>query len=436
MQHSLWTEAVQMPRFPQLTEDLQVETLIIGGGMAGILCADALQRAGIDYALVEQNQICGGVTAGTTAKITSQHGLCYAKLVRRFGLERAAMYLQANEAALENYRKLCQNIDCDFQTAQNYVFEKQDANALHEEVLAVKRLGFPAKFVSHVPMDISVAGAVMFPNQAQFHPLKFAAEITKGLRIFERTKIRELVGTTAKASHATIRAKNVIVATHFPFLNKHGSYFLKLHQHRSYVLGLTGTPKLEGMYADASKDGLSFRQSGDILLLGGGSHRTGKQGGSWQELEGFVKQHYPDAIISYRWATQDCMSLDDVPYIGHYSANTPNLYVATGFNKWGMTGSMTAAILLSDMLQGKRSPYAAAFSPSRSILHPQLAINGFESVLHLLKPSKKRCPHLGCALSWNKAEHSWDCPCHGSRFTQDGTLLCNPATADLSKKQR
>ena len=222
----------------------------------------------------------------------------------------------------------------------------------------------------------------------------------------------------------------IIVTTHFPILNKHGSYFLKLYQHRSYVLALKGAQHLDGMYVDEDKKGLSFRTYGDLLLLGGGSHRTGKKGGNWHELEEFARKYYPSARVVSKWATQDCMSLDGVPYIGQYSKNTPDLYVATGFNKWGMSSSMVSAMILSDLVQGKPNEYAQVFSPSRSILRPQLAINALESTVGLLTPTAPRCPHLGCALKYNKAEHSWDCPCHGSRFSESGELINNPATDD------
>ena len=178
---------------------------------------------------------------------------------------------------------------------------------------------------------------------------------------------------------------------------------------------------------------MSFRNYKNLLLIGGGDHRTGKKGGGWQEMRDFAHRHYPQAEEQYHWATQDCMSLDGVPYIGPYSASTTDLYVATGFNKWGMTTSMVSAMILSDLVQGKKNPYEEVFSPSRSILHPQLKVNGFEAVVNLLTPTTKRCPHLGCALKWNSIEHTWDCPCHGSRFTEDGKLIDNPATGNLKK---
>ena len=197
------------------------------------------------------------------------------------------------------------------------------------------------------------------------------------------------------------------------------------------MLALENGPQIDGMYVDEAPKGMSFRNYGDYLLIGGGDHRTGKQGGDYGVLRTFAKTHYPNCPEKYAWATQDCMSLDGVPYIGRYSKSLPNIYVATGFNKWGMTTSMAAAQILCDMITGRENDCAEVFSPSRSILTPQLAINGAETVTSLLTISKKRCPHMGCALKWNSSEHTWDCPCHGSRFTEEGKLIENPATDDL-----
>ena len=428
---SLWEQTWEKPNFPAQDGDLSTDVLIIGGGMAGILCAYRLHCAGVPYVLAEAETICGGITKNTTAKLTSQHGLIYDKLISRFGIQRAKQYLAANQAALQAYRTLCRDMDCGFEEKAAYVYALDDRRKLQREVNALEKLGVPAEFTDELPLPFPVAGAVKFPNQAQFHPLKFVSGLAKGLRVYEHTRVRELIGTTAVTNHGRIRAKKVIVATHFPFLNKHGSYFLKLYQHRSYVIALQGAPDVDGMYVDASRTGLSFRNCQNLLLLGGGGHRTGKKGGGWRELRDFARRHYPQAEEQYRWAAQDCMSLDGVPYIGPYSASTPDLYVAAGFNKWGMTSSMVSAMLLSDLVQGKNSPYGEVFSPSRSILRPQLAVNGFEAVSSLLTPTVRRCPHLGCALKWNPVEHTWDCPCHGSRFTEDGKRLDGPATGDL-----
>ena len=427
---SIWTKTTQLPQFEPLRSDLNTDILIIGGGMAGLLCAYKLAQTGVDYTLVEAGRICGGITKNTTAKITSQHGLIYDKLIREFGVERARLYLEANQEALEEYRTLCKSIDCEFQDKDAFVYSLDSRKKLDQELKALDKLGFGAEFVTDIPLPFPTAGAVKFPRQAQFHPLNFIAAITKGLRLFEHTKVLELGPGRAVTNGGTISAGKIIVATHFPILNKHGGYFLKLYQHRSYVLALKNAPDVNGMYLDEDEKGLSFRNYGDLLLLGGGSHRTGKEGGGWQELERFSCRDYSDAQIVARWATQDCMTLDGVPYIGPYSKGTVGLYVATGFNKWGMTSSMAAAAVLTDLVLERKNPYSELFSPSRTMLRPQLAVNSLESALGILTPTVPRCPHMGCALKYNAAEHSWDCPCHGSRFGEDGTLIDNPATGD------
>lgn len=425
---SIWQD-IEMPRFAPVRGDIAADVLIVGGGMAGLLCAHMLSQAGIHCIVTEAATIAGGITKNTTAKITSQHGLIYHQIADRFGLEKAGLYLEANEKAVSAYRKLCRGIDCDFCEQDNYIYSTSDRATLEQELVCLHSLGFPAALAETPFLPFATVGAVKFSGQAQFHPLKFLAAITPQLTIFENTAVRQLTKHTAITDHGTITAGAIIVATHFPFINKHGNYFLKLYQQRSYAISLENAPVIDGMYLDARENGLSFRSHNGTLILGGGGHRTGNQGGGWPELEQFARAHYPNAKITHRWATQDCMSLDGIPYIGRYSARTPNLYVATGFNKWGMTSSMAAAMLLTDMILGKENPNAAVFSPSRSILRPQLAVNAAEAVFNLLTPTVPRCPHLGCALKYNAQEHSWDCPCHGSRFAPDGALLDNPAAA-------
>lgn len=432
---SVWRASVKLPRFEPLKGDAETDVLVIGGGLAGILCAYFLHKAQIDYILVEGNEICSGNTQNTTAKITSQHGLVYHKLIKSQGLERAKLYLQANQWAVSEYKRLSSAIPCDLAEKDNFVYSLDDEKALRQELDALEKLDFDAQYVSDPPLPFETAGAVVFPQQAQFNPLKFAAGIAKELNIYERTFVKEMIGTTAVTDSGKIRARRVIAATHFPFINKHGSYFIKLYQHRSYVIALKNAPLFSGMLVDDADKGLSFRNYQDYLLLGGGSHRTGKKGGCWDELREFARKYWPQAQEVYHWAAQDCMSLDHMPYIGQYSAATPDFYAVTGFNKWGMTSSMVAAKLLTDQLQNKDNDWSQVFSPSRSIIHPQLAVNSFEAVTNLLTISKKRCPHMGCALKWNPAEHSYECPCHGSRFSKEGDLLDNPATGRLDTSE-
>ena len=431
MEKLLWQQTSRMPEFPAMDGDLATDALIIGGGLAGILCAYHLNRAGVDCALVEADRICRGITGNTTAKITSQHGALYNSLVQRFGLESARAYWQANQNALAEYRTLEQEISCDFENRDSFIYAVESKKKLEEELRALEEIGAEAEYVWDIPIPVPTVGAIRILDQAQFHPLKFVSSIASGLNIYERTRVTEFVPGCVKTNRGNIRAKKIIVTTHFPMLNKHGGYFAKLYQSRSYVLALKNAANVNGMYLGIDGGKLSFRNQGEYLLLGGGGHRTGKKGEGWAGLERFARVYYPGAEITARWAAQDCMTLDGMPYIGRYSRETPDLLVATGFNKWGMTSSMVAAKLLTDAVLERENPVAHLFRPDRSFLRPQLFMNIAESARNLLTPTAPRCPHLGCALKWNPQEHSWDCPCHGSRFTENGKLLDNPANGDM-----
>jgi len=431
MLDSIWCNDVQMPDFPQLDGNLQTDVLIIGGGLTGLLCAWKLTRSGVDCVLIEQNRIMSGVSGRTTAKLTAQHGLTCDKLIQKYGLEKAKLYWQVNRDAVTALAELAQSLDCDFQVQNSYLYTTASTKKLEAEMAACRQLGIPVQWENTLPLPFPVTGGLKLPDQGQFHPLKLAAQLTKGLPIYENTKALAFVGNRVQTAKCTITARKIIVATHFPMLNKHGAYFLKLYQQRSYVIALENANQPEGMYLDCADNGLSLRSAGRYLLLGGGGHRTGKQGLNWSLAESVAAKYYPDARIVARWATQDCMTLDGLPYIGRYSSATPHVYVATGFQKWGMSTSMAAASILSDLIQDQENPYMPLFSPQRSMVHKQLLLNGLETTANLLLPTKPRCPHLGCALHWNEAEHSWDCTCHGSRFDRKGRVLNNPATDDM-----
>ena len=434
MKYSIWTEQ-RLPAYPSLDCDITADAVVVGGGLAGLLCAWMLKQAGLDCVLIESDRICHGTSGNTTAKITSQHGFIYQKLVREFGAGIARAYYDANQAALKRYDELARKYPCDFRWADNYIYSTNSQTALVREMKALREIGAAADLVESTELPFPVAGAIRFRDQARFHPLQFAAGIAGDLKIYEHTPAREFGKGWVKTDGGGVRAKAVIVATHFPIINKHGGYFLKLYQQRSYVLALEHAGRVDGMYLDAAANGLSVRMYGDLLLLGGGGHRTGKQGGGWRFLEAQAEKYFPAAKIRCRWATQDCMTLDGIPYIGRYSRQSEELYVASGFNKWGMTSSMVSAMLLSELVQGRDHPWAKVFAPDRTMLWPQLARNVLESAVNLLTPTVPQCPHLGCALKWNRQEHSWDCSCHGSRFGVDGTLLDGPATGNMKNRR-
>ena len=430
---SVWKSESEFEKFDTLCENISTDVLVIGGGIAGVLCAYMLNKSGVDTVLVEAKTIANGVTENTTAKITLQHGLIYQDIIKKYGEENAKLYLDANINAMKEYENLCRNIECDYDVKDSYVYSVNNKYKLEKELSALQSLGYACEYKSDLKISVKTVGAVRIKNQAQFNPLKFISALSKKLRIYENTfveRIEDRIAITRKGNK--IKAEKIIVATHFPFINKYGGYFLKMYQHRSYVIALENAQDVDGMYVDEAQNGMSFRNYKNLLLIGGGDHRTGKKGGSWNELRSFASNVYPNSKEKFCWATQDCITLDGVPYIGQYSHSTPDMYVATGFNKWGMTSSMVSAMVLCDMVQDIKNPYEEVFSPSRSILHPQLLVNCGETLLNFLHPTIKRCPHLGCALKWNPYEHTWDCSCHGSRFTEKGKIIDNPATKDAN----
>ncbi|GAA0066916.1 MAG: FAD-dependent oxidoreductase [Clostridium perfringens] len=474
---SVWSESCKFRKREALNKDIKTDVLVIGAGIAGILTAYMLKQKGREVIVIDASEIASGNTKNTTAKITSQHDLIYSKLITEFGEEKARQYAKANELAIKKYKEIIEDkrIECDFEEKPAYVYSLNEVDVLKEEAKAAKNLGIDAEFVQEANLPFKIKGAVKFNNQAQFNPLKFLKGISNELVIYENTRALEIKENLVVTSGGNITAKNIVVATHYPIMNAPGYYFMKMHQERSYVLALENTSEIDGMYIDINKEGYSFRTYNNLLLLGGISHRTGEneEGGSYDELRKVAKKLYPKAKEKYYWSAQDCMTIDGIPYIGRYSSETPNIYVATGFNKWGMTSSMVSAMIISDMILEKENDFSEIFSPRRfdlslsinniandlietakNFIAQKVSIpsseiehiknghggiieyNGDKVGVYKDKEGKEffvstKCTHLGCQLSWNADELTWDCPCHGSRFDYKGRLIGSPATKDL-----
>lgn len=474
---SLWSESCKFRKREALNKDIKTDVLVIGAGIAGILTAYMLKQKGREVVVIDAAEIASGNTKNTTAKITSQHDLIYSKLITEFGEEKARQYAKANELAIKKYKEIIEDrrIECDFEEKPAYVYSLNEVEVLKEEAKAAKKLGIDAEFVQKANLPFKINGALKFNNQAQFNPLKFLKDISNELVIYENTRALEIKENLVVTSGGNITAKNIVVATHYPIMNAPGYYFMKMHQERSYVLALENKSEVDGMYIDLNKEGYSFRTYNNLLLLGGISHRTGEneEGGSYDELRKVAKRLYPKAKEKYHWSAQDCMTIDGIPYIGRYSSETPNIYVATGFNKWGMTSSMVSAMIISDMILEKENDFSEIFSPRRfdlslsinniandlietaknfiaqKVYIPSSEIehiknghggiieyNGEKVGVYKNKEGKEffvstKCTHLGCQLSWNADELTWDCPCHGSRFDYKGRLIGSPATKDL-----
>lgn len=446
---SIWSKTTQVSQRKELKEDIHVQNVVIGAGMAGILIAYFLKKQGKEVIVLEADHIAGGQTENTTAKITSQHGLIYHDMINKAGINRAKGYAQANEAAIQAYEEIIreEGISCQFERLPSFLYSlKEDFRILLEkEADAAKELGIDAQFVDEneiQDLPFKVSGAVCFENQAQFHPLEFIKALSDKVTIYENTNVISVHGHVVISDKGTITADNIIFATHYPFINLPGFYFIRQHQERSYVLALEGKEvpdKLSGMYYGIDEGGLSFRRAEGKLLFGGGSHRTGKkvcdcEKKGYSYLREQAQKYYPNAREIANWAAQDCMSHDRIPFIGRYSIFRPYWYVATGFQKWGMTSSMISAMIISDMICGKDNPYEAVFTPQRLLFRAGIknfCIDIGESTKGLIKGlfgnKEERCKHMGCHLTWNEEEQSFDCPCHGSRFDENGKVIDNPA---------
>ena len=477
---SIWSKTEHLPERDTLPGNITVDTAVIGGGMAGILTAYELRRRGIEAVVLEASRVGSGQTKNTTAKITSQHGLCYHRLSKRFGEKKAREYLRRNEDAIQAYGEIVRDlkIDCDFEIVPAYLYTQQREQALRLECAAVRRLGMDAELCDLPELSVPHAKGLRFPSQAQFHPLKFLKAVSQRIPVFENTAAQEVTRHQVRTNHGTVTAKKIVFATHFPFRNFPGFYFARMHQERSYVLALEGVPKLSGMYYGIDSDGLSMRNAERCILLGGGAHRTGKSPSlsAYASLRVRAEELWPGCRVTSSYSAQDCITPDGVPYIGRFSKTRPNWYVATGFGKWGMTGSMVAAKRLSAEITGETRERGSVFSPGRfpvAAAWGNLGKDALESGKGILKeifyfPGKEfdwlppgqgavirhcgkkrgayrdgngivylvsvRCPHLGCQLEWNGDEKSWDCPCHGSRFDFHGNLLDDPAQTNLKHR--
>lgn len=475
--NSIWQQNAQHRAAPILSKNIKTDIAVIGGGLTGILIADTLTCEGKRVVVLDANCVGSGQTGRTTAKVTCQHGDIYHKLERTVGSSSAVHYAQANLRALSAYRQLIRtrHIRCGWEDIDACLYSTESSKPLILEAQAQQRAGLNARFDTEHDLPIPAKGVVRLDRQGQFHPLQFLYALAKDLIIYENTPVISVEGDRITTPNGSVTAEQIIFACHFPFVNWPGAYFLRMHQERSYVLALTEAPKLSSHFYSIDSGGLSLRQAGDYLLLGGGAHRTGESGSNpYNALRRSASLLFPGCREAACWSAQDCMTLDGIPYIGHFSASTPNWYVATGFGKWGMTSAMVSAMLLRDLILGRDATWGDIFSPRRFTPAPSAAAlldEGVHAVRGLsrqlfararaaaqtLPPDHGgivelngekvglyksaggeiwmvdvRCPHLGCQLSWNSAEKSWDCPCHGSRYDYQGQSLDGPAQTKLT----
>ena len=460
--NSYWNENKDTREYPKLKQNISADVAIIGGGLTGIQTAYYLANRGLKVVVLEKDKLCSGTSGGSTGKITSQHGLIYKYLKDLNGKEYAKKYYNANEEAKENIIKIInkEKIDCDLEMKNAYVFtevEKEVQN-IKQEIEYTKKLNIPSEFVNKIDLPIDIYGAIKFENQAQFDPVKYVYGLTKSIiknggEIYENSKVLETVEDDGRYNITTkegmVRATHLVIATRYPIIRFPGYYFIKMYQSTSYaVLVDTNTDlDFDGYYINAETPVLSFRtvKSGDknLLLAVGNDYKTGSEivGNLFEYLKARIKKMYPEAKVLNTWTAEDCISLDKIPYIGDFSDIMDNCYVATGFNKWGITSSKIAAKIITDKILGNENEYEEIFESSRLGI-----IKNKDEVMNMLKEAGEgivlqrikgkptpTCTHLGCKLSWNPLEEIWECSCHGSKFTKRGFVLEGPAVKDLEE---
>ncbi|MDD2494912.1 MAG: FAD-dependent oxidoreductase [Tissierellia bacterium] len=471
------------------------DILIIGGGLAGLTTAYLLRDSGYKIGVIEGSTIGYGTTGFTTAKLTVQHDIRYRYLLDGFGINKTKQYLKANEEGLNLIREIIKNnnIDCEYkdQTAYVYTTKEEEVGILKDEFEAYKRLQINGFYTENLDLPIKTLGAIGIKDQGQFNPLKYLYNLynillDSSVEIYENIRALNITPHSEKhminTDKGDIYANKIIVTTHYPFDNDFGLFFLRLYQEKSYALAVkTHENPFEGMYINVKDPTYSLRyhytDKGNFLILVGGNHRVAvkdNEEDSYNELENFLKENFKNYEIISKWSTQDCMTYDKIPYIGNISNNVENIYVATGFNKWGMTGTAAAALILKNKILGIKDDYSEIFDPSR--ITPILSAAEFfptgaviaSGFMKRIKPSSTEfpdiefgegkiinyngrkigfykdegggffcinpvCTHLKCAVSFNDAEKTWDCQCHGSRFDVKGNILEGPAVYPLEK---
>ena len=449
---SLWLEGRERDENPQLENDLRVDVAILGAGMVGLTAAHLLRRRGASVAVLEARFVGAGATGHTTAKLSSLHGLTYARLERTHGRAAARVYAEANESGIALVREIADElaIDCELSTKANLTYTESpgERDKIEQEVEAALRAGLPASLVEDSELPFPIAAAVRFDAQAEFHPIRYLDGIADSLgenELFERTTAVSVdAGSPCRVRTAqgpVVTPGDVIVATHMPMLDR-GLYFARAHPERSYVVAArTGAVPGE-MYLSTEEPAHSIRAHGDWLLVGGESHKTGESDPArrYERLGAWARERF-GIEPELRWATQDLMPVDCVPFVGASDPLSRHVWVATGFRKWGLAMGGAAALLLKDRIEGNESDWARLFDTQR--LRPRASLPSFlrqnaEVALHfvgdrVLKHGNPRCTHLGCLLDWNEAERTWDCPCHGSRFGDGGEVIEGPAVRPLSR---
>lgn len=492
---SLWRATAERQTFPPLHQDLVVDVVIIGGGITGLTAAERLVAEGRRVALIEMREVGAGESGQTTAHLTELADTRYSVLEKDFGVEGATLVGRTHRDAIEHISHLSNTygIECAFARVPAYLYSerKQDLDGIREELDAARRAGVWGEWALRIPLPFAKGGA-RFPNQAQFHPLRYMWRLAEalangGLQIFEHTRALRVVEEEVcrvETEHGLIAADSVLVAANIP-VNNWALTIPSLPAYRTYAIAAPFEVDLQGLYWDTD-DPYHYTRAQEIdgrrmLIVGGEDHKVGTVVDTDQcfaRLEEYLDDRFVTGPVEYRWSGQIIEPVDGLPLIGRNILES-RVYIASGYSGNGITWGTAAGVIVADMMLGRPTPYDDLYSPSRftpvasakdfiveNIEYPRyfvldrlttmnvtarsvgevpagegriVAVDGEKYAVYRDRAGEVRslspvCTHMACDVRWNKAEGTWDCPCHGSRFSTEGHVLNGPAVRDLEMK--
>lgn len=477
---SIWEESLKIKDGRELAENITRDIVIVGGGIAGTLAAYMLSTRGKTVTLIEAQNLFNGVTSKTTAHITANQGYIYLDLYNKQSPVAAKLYLQSQFDAIEMYKTIINElkIDCDFLICDDVLFTTEKQKKLKQLYNILDYFGAPVNYCrSENLFGIKTEGSIVMQKQAMFNPIKFLNALPKKYEIFENTRIIDidLKNKMLFTENHKIKANKIIIATNYPIVNVRGGYFLKLYKSQSYAVYTDSDYNLNALYQSDTDSGFTFRNYNNGVIIGGLDHRTGKadNNSKFDRLQNAAKEYFNINKISNFWCANDVITFDGLPIVGKFSNWHKDIYIITGFNKWGMANSMISAALIADTITGAGNKYKNLFSPQRKIFAPFALLTNLgtavfnliiKPILPVFKSSKNiktdsgdivvingkkvaayknqkgelstckpYCPHLGCQLNFNDNSKTWDCPCHGSRFDADGKIITAPTVKNMRR---
>ncbi|MGE7622289.1 FAD-dependent oxidoreductase [Viridibacillus sp. NPDC096237] len=454
MESSIWLDKQTPFARPSLEQSIETDICIIGGGISGILAAYLLSKVGRKVTLLEGNTLFSGATGHSTGKVTAQQGLLYSQLITKFGVEAAQQYYELSQQAVELSFNLAES-DCVHHADSFLYTEKAEGRKdLENEWEAYQTLGIPGEWNADCEIPYDIVASLKMPKQAQIDPVRFGRSIAEkalqaGAEIYEQSRVQKVnilkPCVELKNGH-TVCYKELILCSHYPLEAIIGMQIFKLEVTRSYIVTFEASELYKGQYLSIDKPGRSIRTTliddKPFILLAGDSHPAGTISNTsmyYEALKQEAKDKFAAQNCNYHWSAQDPETVDLIPYVGQISSRLPNIWMASGFRKWGLANSIVAAQLLRDGIVGKPNAGISLYSPK----HTKFGDAVFQALKlggkvtkdfvggHVTRRAMPRCTHLGCKTRWNEADETWDCPCHGSRFSKDGAVLEGPAVYPL-----